>query len=99
MRLQTFMVKNKDSSAGKEKEPLVDNMSSKEETVNPELRTTEEEKCSTIPGSVQATAMALMCSGHAQVNPTVERGMLIKRHKKKNKNPQSKATQMRNQQQ
>ena len=92
------MVENKDSLAGKEKELLDDDMSSKEETVNPELRTTEEERSGTIPGSVQATAMALMCSC-AQGNPTVERGMPIKRHKKKNKNPQSKATQTKNQQQ
>ena len=42
--------------------------------------------------------MALMCS-HMQANPTVERVMPIKRHKKKNKSPQSKATQMKNQQQ
>ena len=73
MRLQTFMAENKDSSAGKEKELLVDDMSSEEETVNPELRTTEEERYSTIPGSVQAMAMALMCSSHAHTNPTVER--------------------------
>ena len=92
------MVENKDSSAGKEKEPLVDDMSSEEETVDPELRTTEEERSGTIPGLVQATVMALMCS-HTQVNPTVEQGAPIKRHKKKNKNPQSKATQMKNQQQ
>ena len=58
-------------------------MSSKEETVNPDLRKTEEERCGTIPGSLQATAMALMCSSHAQANPTVEPGTPIKRHKKK----------------
>ena len=52
------MTENKDSLTGKEKEPLVDDTSSKEETVNPELRTTEEERSGTIPGSVQATAMA-----------------------------------------
>ena len=96
MRLQTFIMENKDSSAGKEKEVLVDDTSSEEETVHPELRTTKEERCSTTPGLVQA--MALMCS-HMQANPTVERGAPIKRHKKKNKNPQSKATQMKNQQQ
>ena len=93
------MVENKDSSAVKEKEPLVDDMSSEEETVNPELRTTEEERRGTIPGLVQAMAMALMYSDHAQANPTIERGVSMKRHKKKNKNPQSKATQMKNQQQ
>ena len=93
------MVENKDSLAGKEKEPLVDDMSSKEETVDPELRTTEEERHGTTPGLVQATAMALMCSSHTQANPIVERGAAIKRHKKTNKNPQSKATQMKNQQQ
>ena len=93
------MVENKDSSVGKEREQLVDDTSSEEETVDPELKTTEEERQGTIPGSVQATAMALMCSSHAQANPTVKRGEPIKRHKKKNKNPQSKATQMKNQQQ
>ena len=92
------MAENKDSLAGKEKEPLVDATSSKEETVNPELRTIEEERHGTIPGSAQVTAMALVCSSHVQVNPTVERGAPIKRHKKKNQNPQSKATQMKNQQ-
>ena len=91
------MVKNKDLLAGKEKEPLVDDTSSKEETVDPELRTTEEERSGTISELVQAAAMALMCSC-TQANPTVEQGAPIKRHKKKNKNPQSKATQMKNQQ-
>ena len=43
-RLQTFMVENKDLSVGKEKEQLVDDTSSEEETVNPELKTTEEER-------------------------------------------------------
>ena len=43
------MVENKDLLAGKEKEPLVDDTSSEEETVDPELRTTEEERCGTIP--------------------------------------------------
>ena len=66
------MVENKDSLAGKEKEPLVDDTSSKEETVNPELRTTEEERRDTIPGSLQATAMAFMCSSCMHANPTVE---------------------------
>ena len=92
------MVENKDSLTDKEKELLVDDTSSEEETVNPELRMTEEEISGTIPGLIQATAMALMCS-RTQANPTVERVMPIKRHKKKNKNPQSKATQMKNQQQ
>ena len=90
------MVENKDSSTGKEKELLVDDTSSEEETVAPELRTTEEKRCSTISGLVQTTAMTLMCS-RAQANPTVKRGAPIRRHKKKNKNPQSKATQMKNQ--
>ena len=93
------MAENKDSLAGKEKESLVDDTSSEEETVNPDLRTTEEERRGTIPGSLQATAMALMCSSHVQTNQTGEGGTPIKRHKKKNKNPQSKATQMKNQQQ
>ena len=92
------MAENKDSSTGKEKELLVDDMSSEEETTAPELRTTEEERCGTIPVLVQVTAMALMCS-RAQVNPTVDRGKPIQRNKKKNKNPQSNATQTKNQQQ
>ena len=37
------MAENKDPSTGKEEEPLVDDTSSEEETVTPELRTTEEE--------------------------------------------------------
>ena len=92
------MVENKDSSTGKEKELIVDDTSSEEETATPELTITEEERRGTIPGLVQETAMALMCI-RAQANPTIERGAPIKRHKKKNKNPQSKATQMKNQQQ
>ena len=44
MRLQTFMVENKDPSTGKEEELLVDDTSSEVETVTPELRTTEEER-------------------------------------------------------
>ena len=80
------MAENKDLSTGKEEEPLVDDTSSEEETVAPELRTIEEERRGTIPGSTQVTAMALMWS-RAQANPTVERGTPIKRHRKKNKNP------------
>ena len=70
-QLQTFMAHNKDSSTGKEKELLVDDTLSEEETVDPELRTMEEKRRGTIPGSSQATTMALMCS-RAQANPTVE---------------------------
>ena len=65
------MVENKNLSTGKKKELLVDDMSSEEETVTPELRTTEEERHGTIPGLVQVTTMALMCS-RVQANPTVE---------------------------
>ena len=65
------MVENKDSLAGKEKEWLVDDTSSEEETANPELKTMEEERCGTIPGLFQATAMALV-SSRAQVNLTVD---------------------------
>ena len=38
------MAENKDLSTGKEEEPLVDDTSSEEETVAPELRTIEEER-------------------------------------------------------
>ena len=85
------MAENKDLSTGKKEELLVDDTSSEEETVAPEFRTIEEERRDTIPGSTQVTAMALMCS-RAQVNPTVERGVPIKRYRKMNKNPQSRAT-------
>ena len=71
-------MKNKDSLAGKEKEPLVDDTSSEEKTVDQELRTTEEERSGTIPGLVQATAMALMCSCE-QVNPSKDPSKDIKR--------------------
>ena len=37
------MVENKDPLTGKEEELLVNDMSSEEETITPELRTTEEE--------------------------------------------------------
>ena len=37
------MAENKDPSTGKEEETLVDDTSSEEEIVTPELRTTEEE--------------------------------------------------------
>ena len=53
----------------------------------------EEEKRGTIPGSTQATAMALVCTLHTTVNPTVERGKAIKRNKKKNTKPKDKETQ------
>ena len=43
-RLQIFMAENKDSLVSKEKELLVDDTSSEEETVDPELKTTEEER-------------------------------------------------------
>ena len=43
------------------------------ESVDESLKTTEEEKCGTIPGSTEATAMTLV-GARAQSNPIVERG-------------------------
>ena len=91
------MAENKNPSDNKDKEPLLDDPSSEEESVNPELKTTKEERQGTIPVSVQVRVMDLMCGSHTQANPIVKRGAPIKTHKKKNKNPQSKATQTKNQ--
>ena len=87
MKLQTFMADNRNILEDKNKEPLIDDTSSEEDTVDQSLKTTEEERWGTIPGSRQATVMALMCSSQMQANPMVERGQPIKRYKKKNKNP------------
>ena len=92
LNIVIFMVEGGKTPENTKTETLSDDTSSDEEPVPLELRVTEEEKRGTSPGSVQATAMALMCR-RAQANPTVERGKLIKRNKKKNKNPQSKGTQ------
>ena len=73
--------------------PLPDDTSSDEEPIAENLKVMEEEKRGTIPGSTTATAMALMCTHHTTVNPTVKRGKPIRCSKKTNKNPQSKSTQ------
>ena len=91
MKLQIFIVDNRNISDDKNKELLLDDTFSEEDIADQPLKTTEEERQGTIPGFRQVTVMALMCS-QAQVNPTVKRGQPIKRYKKKNKNPQSKAT-------
>ena len=91
------MVEHRNPLDDKDKELLIDDTSSEEETVDPVLKTTVEVRQVTIPGSVQVTVMALMCSSQMQANPAIERGAPIKRHKENNKNPQSKATQTTNQ--
>ena len=72
--------------------PLSDDTSSNDKPLPDDLKITEEEKRGTIPGSTQATAMALACMLHTTVNPTVKRGKPIKRNKKKNKKPKDKET-------
>ena len=51
--------------------PLPDDSSSEEDLERQTLRLTEEEKRGTIPGSTEATAMALALQ-RAQANPVVE---------------------------
>ena len=58
--------------------------SSDEEPIDPTLKTTEEERRGTIPGSTSATASAL-AGARAQANPTVERGPPCRRKKSKAK--------------
>lgn len=58
--------------------------SSEEEVPDTTLKTTEEERRGTIPGSVCATASAL-AGARAQANPTVERGPPRRRKKSKTK--------------
>ena len=90
------MADNKDLSDDKNSEKLLNDSSSDEDITDESLKTMEEERRGTIPGSRQATVMALMCS-QAQANPTVERGQPIKRSKKKKDNPQTKSTQTKSQ--
>ena len=61
---------------------LSDNPSLDEDTEHRALRLTEEEKRGTIPGSTEATAMALAVF-RAQANPVVERSKPRKVKKKK----------------
>ena len=59
--------------------------SSDGEPIDPTLKTMEEERRGTIPGSISATALAL-AGAQAQANPTVERGPPRRRKKNKAKN-------------
>ena len=66
----------------KNKDTMSDDPSSSEEEQRPtSLQVTEEERRGTIPGSTQATAMALTFS-RAQANPVVERSRPRKTKKK-----------------
>ena len=87
------MVESNEIKNNSEATPLSDDTSSDEEPYLEDLKITKEEKRGTIPGSIQATAMALACTLHTTVNPTVERGKPIKRNKKKNQKPKDKETQ------
>ena len=60
-----------------------DTTSEEENTMMAELKLTEEEKRGTVPYSPQATAVALTLT-KATVNPTVTRGPIRRRHKRKN---------------
>ena len=77
LKFHFFMADNKSSTDDQNSEKLLDGSSSDDDSPDPSLKTTEEECRGTIPGSQQATAMALMCT-KAQANPTVERGKPIK---------------------
>ena len=67
--------------------------STDEESIDPALKTTEEERRGKIPGSISATASAF-AGARAQANPTVERGPPRRRKKSKaKKNTETAATQ------
>ena len=87
------MAESREIVNDQEARPLSDDASSNDEPLPDDLKITEEEKRGTMPGSTQATAMALACTLHTTVNSTVERGKAIKRNKKKNKKPKDKETQ------
>ena len=75
------------SDSGDQKDNQQDRLlddSSSDETIEPALRTTEEEHCGTVPGSTIATATAL-AGARAQANPTVERGSPCRRKKSQTK--------------
>ena len=81
-----------EGNSGKPKSPnkqLSDSDTSDEETINPILKTSVQERhYGTIPGSALATQVALSHS-RAQANPTVERGLS---HKVRVQLPKEKAT-------
>ena len=66
-----------------------DPTTSEEEEGQTSLRVTEEERRGTIPGSTQATVMALTFS-RAQANPVVERSKPCKMKKKNTSNTSTK---------
>lgn len=79
-------------------QPMSDDSSTDEETrrewerLYPQLQMTEEEvEFGTIPGSVEATTMA-MAHRRAHANPTVERGKLYRKKKSAKKTKKSKPT-------
>ena len=75
------MASNKETE-NKSKEVLSDDPStSEDEERDSALKLTEEERRGTVPGSTQATAMALTFT-QAQANPVVERGQPRKVKKK-----------------
>ena len=76
------------NTENKDKDVMSDDPSTSEDEVQTPLRVTEEERRGTIPGSTQATAMALTFS-RAQANPVVERS---KPRKTKKKNPSNTST-------
>ena len=78
-----IMSKNMEKSGTEDhhSERLLDD-SSDDEIVDKTLKTTEEERRGTIPGSVSATASAL-AGARAQANPIVERGPPRRRKKSK----------------
>ena len=93
------MAEGKKSSDNIDLRQLSDDTSSEEEPLPAELKVTEEEKRGAIPGSTQATVMALICTLQTTVNPTVKRGKPLKRNKKKNEKPKDKGTQTTEQKQ
>ena len=78
------------NTENKNKDVMSDDPStSEEDEVQTPLRVTEEERRGTIPGSTQATAMALTFS-RAQANPVVERSKPRKTKKKNTSNTSTK---------
>ena len=75
------MSKGADSGdhSDRQQERLLDDSSS-DESPDPELQTTEEERCGTVPGSTITTAIAL-AGARAQANPMVERSPPHRRKK------------------
>ena len=71
---------------------MADDTSSDEEHTQPILKTTEEERQGSIPGSAQATAVAVSLST-AHGNPVVGRTKIKKKKKKKRTETSEQATQ------